>query len=216
MARLAPQLEEAKTLVQPSGVLSIVDETNAKEKGDTVYQYLIGQCDYGVRRFGWRNLPDRISRLDRDLLTVKDYIGSERVHVLRYDVHANGSAQFTVLAASVAFSGTHVRGQEPACARDKMKAGWFSTSDITSAASPVIVDIEVLIGEERFKVNAAASPLAEPFGDRLNPAGTAAALEAMDKAHARLAFEIVRRMPKPVAAPSADSVANVAQVASGL
>jgi hypothetical protein len=191
----------ARLSVEPLGVLSIVDERPPQDRADRVYSLTIGTCNFGVRRFGDSTLlPDRVARLERALTEAfGERLAANPIRVIRYDIHANSAVEYGAVAAAAASvygPTSYSTYQAPVCPREEMTAGWFDRADLVNSNSPMIVDIEVVIGDDTFRINSAASPVRSPFNGvilrRLTPAGIAASLDAMDKAHAELIAEVTK------------------------
>lgn len=198
IARLAPQAEAPIT---PLGVLKIVDEQPIETSTFDLNIGTLGDCTAGVMRLGSKGAAhDRIARLEREIVAATGTMfKGEELRVLEYGVYINAAtanrevgmaAAFGPLAAPPVAHNRETILLKPRCSAEKMADGWFDPADLENNKSPFVVEIEIILKEQKYTATAAYSP---PFAwERPSvwgwnePAPRAVVQAALNKANRRL------------------------------
>jgi hypothetical protein len=147
---------------------TVVDARPDPEKATHTLSDSIWSCDFGVYALGddlARQQPtaprlDRIVGLKGDLARgLGDRLGARTITVDHYNLYLNLTASQSGVAPDGPLGALTPQTQtrEAKCSRDKMTAGWFAGSELSTPYPPYIVEIEVELDGQHHKVRAVVS-----------------------------------------------------------
>jgi len=122
-------------------------------------------CEFGVRELG-DEFVDRVGKLRHDIsLAYGDRLAGKTIVVDHYHLYLNQRAMegqhswATAVGGVLAIGiGAQAETDAPACDPDKMPAGWFDPSELTTPWSPFIAEIELHIDGQDILVHSVYSP----------------------------------------------------------
>jgi len=159
VANLASAAEPAFTLV---------DARPDVEKTTHTLSDSIWSCDFGVYALGddlARQQPaaprlDRIVGLKADLARgLGDRLGARTITVDHYNLYLNLTASQSGVAPNgpLGALAPQIQTREAKCARDKMTAGWFDGSELSTPFPPFIVEMEVELDGQHHRIRTVIS-----------------------------------------------------------
>ncbi len=148
--------------------LTLVDARPDAEKTTHTLSDSIWSCDFGVYALGddlARQQPaaprlDRIVGLKADLTRgLGDRLGARTITVDHYNLYLNLTASQSGVSPDGPLGALSPQTQtrEAKCSRDKMTAGWFDGSELSTPYPPYIVEMEVELDGRRHKVRTVVS-----------------------------------------------------------
>ncbi len=196
------------TLNPANGALAIDDRRPPDSlRNHPIGAFLFG-CENGVWNLGDQQVgADRIPRLVQELTAaLGDQVRGQTLVVRKYGVYLNGRAWVEDQAtADAGLVGALLAPTTPdptrkdvtlaaKCPRERMSAGWFATSELTSNFSPIVVEIDISLAGHDYQARAVLSPEREMWGEfhrnSVTPAMTAYVNEAISRAN-RAAVDVV-------------------------
>jgi hypothetical protein len=159
VANLASAAEPAFTLV---------DARPDVEKTTHTLSDSIWSCDFGVYALGddlAREQPaaprlDRIVGLRADLARgLGDRLGARTITVDHYNLYLNLTASQSGVAPDgpLGALAPQTQTREAKCSRDKMTAGWFDGSELSTPYPPYIVEMEVELDGQHHRIRTVIS-----------------------------------------------------------
>lgn len=215
----------AQPTIAAPGRLTVLDERPAEARRTHSLSIWVTDCNYAVRSLGDdRFASDRLARLESDLVSaLGDALDGQRLVVRSYAIYLNRRGVNEAGAVQAGFGGGIIAGAiasqispggnapvslRPKCEEERMRGGWFQTSELTNNFSPLVTELDVSLGEEAYSVRSVLSPaveLATTIERNTDPVVVAALQQAMAKAHLALVTTINARRAPSVAEPAAVS-----------
>lgn len=146
---------------EPPG-FSLRDTRPGDDKKTQNHSLIITSCNYGVRTIGDADMsPPPLEQMRASLAgSLGAALEGKELEVRRYHVEVNNAASLRGHMER-AFAGlvTDVMaGMGAKCSRDKMEAGWFDASEVTTDNSPIIVEMQVVVDGKTLDVRNVYSP----------------------------------------------------------
>lgn len=180
------------------------------------YARFMGSCDFGV--FALAEQGGAADRLGKLRTTLEADLGARlsghEIVLNRYRLYINMADQIAgqasaVAAASVGVPGAYdVSARGARCPKEKMTAGWYSGSEITSPYPPFITEIEITIDGRARAVRSVYSPPAKvlPLDSKYVKPRVAEALNAaLAKANKAASDAVASELPAGQGAGAAGS-----------
>lgn len=145
--------------------IEIVDQREAGEDNQHTLSLAIWNCEYMVTRVSDKKMP--VARLQQFQAEVSAGLtglhAGETLIVKRYAVYMNEGAQMTASAIGAGVGGAiggalAPKRLGPKCSRDKMSAGWFDPSEVTTKKPPIIAEVTVQFRGKDYSARAAYTP----------------------------------------------------------
>lgn len=148
---LGPLTATAQTPAQATPAITVVDARPSIEAQKKTLSLWIGSCDYFVVRVDDKAMTiGRIAQLRNDLAQkLGDRLSDDTITVKHYTMYLNGGVQMVhvAFAAAAGSVGGVLVGGKPVphakCSKEKMTAGWFDSSEVTTSQPPLITEAEI-------------------------------------------------------------------------
>jgi hypothetical protein len=183
--------------------IDVVDTRPAIEGMKKTLSLWIGSCDYFVVRVDDKAMSvGRIDQLRADLAQkLGSRLAGNRVTVKHYTMYLNSGVEMVsaAVAAGVGSVGGVMLGGRPAprakCAKEKMTAGWFDSSEVTTNKPPLITEAEIEFRGKTYRSRYVYSPEKEFNEVSGNPKYGAIKADIFRIINLDLATQIERDLP---------------------
>ncbi len=152
----------------PTPAFTLVDARPDTEKATHTLSDSIWSCDFGVYALGddlAREQPrsprlDRIFGLKADLTrSLGERLAGRTVTIDHYNLYLNLAASQSGVAphGPLGALSSQTQTREAKCSRDKMTAGWFDGTELSTPYPPYIVEMEAELNGQHHKVRTVVS-----------------------------------------------------------
>jgi hypothetical protein len=152
----------SRAAAEETPTFTLRDTRPAEDKKTYHHSLMITSCNYGVRRIGDADIsPPPLEQLRASLAaSLGEGIAGKEIEVRRYHLDVNTAAhtrgrmkdEHKGLVADV------MLGMGAGCAREKMEAGWFEASEVSTANAPLIVEMQIVVDGQALDVRSVYSP----------------------------------------------------------
>jgi hypothetical protein len=149
----------AQTVVADRAPVTLLDQRPVEEDKRKTLSLWIGSCDYFVIRLDDAGMEkNRVDQLRDDLFRSLSKPATDTFYLKHYTLYKNAGVQMVdhALRAGAAAGGGMIAGggprlSTPRCSKDRMKGGWFDSSEVSNESPPLVAEVELAYSGRTFR-----------------------------------------------------------------